>query len=66
MSAKVFRNDLNPRVAVTGIMGVGNALYKWYSPEGPMSFHQITDMYIDLFLKGLRNQKVKKQQRKKN
>ena len=65
MSAKVFRNDLNPRVVVTGIMGVGNALYKWYSPKGPMSFHQITDMYIELFLKGLKYQKNEKKQREK-
>ena len=54
IDAKVFRDDLNPRVIVAGIMGVGNAIYKWFSPDGPLSFSDITRDYIEFFIEGLR------------
>jgi AcrR family transcriptional regulator len=54
IDAKVFRDDLNPRLIVDGIMGVGNAIYKWFSLDGPLSFSDITRDYIEFFIEGLR------------
>ena len=54
IDAKVFRDDLNPRLIVAGIMGVGNAIYKWFSLDGPLSFSDITRDYIEFFVEGLR------------
>lgn len=53
IQAKVFRSDLNPRVISSGIIGVGNALYKWFSPDGPLSFDDVTRIYINFFLNGI-------------
>jgi len=49
---KVFRSDLNLRVIVDGIIGVGNATYKWFSFDGPLSIDEIARMYTELFLNG--------------
>ena len=57
IAANLFRTDLNPRVVVVGIMGVGNAIYKWFSPDGPLSFSEIANMYVELFIQGLRRDK---------
>lgn len=56
VSAEVFRDDLNPRVVVAAIMGAGNAIYKWFSPTGPLSFQAIAEIYVELFVSGLRRQ----------
>lgn len=57
IDAKVFRDDLNPRVIVAGIMGAGNAIYKWFSLDGPLSFSNITRMYVEFFIEGIRYKK---------
>jgi TetR/AcrR family transcriptional regulator, cholesterol catabolism regulator len=54
ISAKVFRDDLNPRVVVAGIMAAGNAVYKWFSPSGPLTFEDIASTYVELFIHGLK------------
>ncbi|MBW1672967.1 MAG: TetR family transcriptional regulator [Deltaproteobacteria bacterium] len=56
IDAKVFREDLNPRIIVAGIMGVGNAFYKWFSFDGPLSFDEVADIYIELFLSGIKRE----------
>ena len=55
ISAKVFRDDLNPRVIVAGIMAAGNGIYKWYSPTGLLTFQEIASTYVELFVHGLKN-----------
>jgi len=56
MDAGVFRNDLNPRVIVVGIIGVGNALHKWFSFDGPYSFDEIVGIYLEFFINGIKKQ----------
>ena len=56
IDTKVFREDLNPRVIVAGIMGVGNAIYKWFSFDGPLDFHEVASTYIKLFLSGIKKE----------
>ena len=58
IEAKVFRNDLNPRVIVAGILGTGNALYKWFAFDGPLSFDDIVRIYLDFFMQGLKYKDV--------
>jgi AcrR family transcriptional regulator len=57
MANNVFRKDFNPRVIVAGLMGVGNALYKWFSPKGPLKFNEVSDMYIQVFMDGIKDRK---------
>jgi len=56
IAAGVFQDDFDPRVIVAGIMGVGNAIYKWFSFDGPLSFDDIADAYVDFFLNGIREE----------
>ncbi len=56
IEAGVFRKDFDPRIIVAGIMGVGNAVYKWFSFEGPLGFDEMTAAYVDFFLKGVRRE----------
>lgn len=53
IEAKVFRDDLNPRVIVDGVISIGNGIYKWFSFDGPLTFNQIADMYVELVMTGL-------------
>jgi len=53
IKAKVFRDDLNPRVVLGGIMGIGNSLHKWFSPAGPLTYDEVTQTYIEFFLNGI-------------
>ncbi len=55
--AKVFREDLNPRVITAGIMGVGNAVYKWFSLNGPLKFQEVAAMYIEASINGIKGKK---------
>jgi AcrR family transcriptional regulator len=57
IAAKIFRDDLDPRVVVSGIVGVGNSIYKWFSPTGPLTFQAIAEMYIELFISGLKSKR---------
>jgi AcrR family transcriptional regulator len=54
IDAKVFREDLNPRVIVAGLMGVGNAVYKWFSQNGPLKFQEVADIYIEASINGIK------------
>lgn len=55
IQANVFRHDLDARVIVSGLMGVGNAVYKWFSPKGPLKFSEVCDTYIEVFMNGMKN-----------
>lgn len=54
IEAKIFRDDLDPRVIVAGVISIGNGIYKWISFDGPLSFNQIADTYVEFVLAGLR------------
>lgn len=54
IAAKVFLDDFNPRVIVNAIFGASNSLYKWFSFNGPLSFNEVTQMYIDFFIRSLK------------
>jgi AcrR family transcriptional regulator len=51
---QVFRNDLNARVIVAGIIAAGNATYKWFSVDGPLSFDEVARVYTEFFLSGIK------------
>ncbi|AJY41820.1 TetR family transcriptional regulator [Burkholderia humptydooensis] len=44
--------DIPPHVAVTGILGMCNWLYTWYSDKGPMSSTEIAEYYVSMLTKG--------------
>lgn len=43
----------DPAVTARALLGVMNWTITWYRPEGEYSISQISDLYADLFLKGL-------------
>lgn len=43
----------DPRVAVYGILGMGNWLYRWYRPGGRFTPAEIAGQYADMVLDGL-------------
>lgn len=53
IDAKVFRDDLAPRVVVAGIISIGNGLCKWFSFDGPLSFAEVANVYVELVMTGL-------------
>jgi len=55
--AKIFRDDLDPRVVVSGIIGVGNAIYKWFKFEGSLTYDDVVYIYTQFFLSGLKGEK---------
>jgi len=55
--AGVFRDDLNPRVVVSGIIGVGNAIYKWFKFDGSLTYDDVVHIYTQFFLRGLMRDK---------
>jgi len=45
---------LDVKVVTLAIMGMGNWLYQWYSPEGRLSIGQIDQVFYDLVMQGLK------------
>lgn len=52
VEAGVFR-DVDPKFAGFLILSVGNWLYQWYNPAGPLSPEEIADCFTDMILQGL-------------
>lgn len=50
----VFRNDLDPRLVMLGILGMHNWIHRWYVPGGRNSLTEIGDAFVALVLSGLR------------
>lgn len=50
---KVFRSDLDTRIAVFGLMGMLNWTHKWFHPQGRHKMDQIGEIFISLFLEGM-------------
>lgn len=51
---KTFRSDLHLRVIVSGILGMGNIIYKWFSAHGPLGFGEIARIYAEMILNGIK------------
>jgi AcrR family transcriptional regulator len=48
-----FRDDIEPQVAVMGILGMFNWMHRWYRPEGPRSLTALGDDLVKLALASL-------------
>ncbi|MDQ0217309.1 TetR/AcrR family transcriptional regulator [Peribacillus cavernae] len=48
-----FRQDLNAEIVTFGILGIANWSYEWFNPEGSMSEKEVTDIFVEMFLKGI-------------
>jgi TetR/AcrR family transcriptional regulator, cholesterol catabolism regulator len=54
MASGVFRNDLDPRLVMLGILGMHNWIHRWYVPGGRNSLTEIGDAFESMVLSGLR------------
>jgi AcrR family transcriptional regulator len=52
IAAKEFRS-VDPRLVSFALLGIGQTVGRWYSPDGPSSPDQIAGQYIDLIFNGL-------------
>lgn len=50
----VFRNDLDPWVAMKAIVGMCNATLIWFSPGGTLSTRDLAEAFSSMVLEGLR------------
>jgi len=46
-------NPYDPKIVTLAILGMGNWLYQWYSPNGRLSIDEIAGIFSDLIMKGL-------------
>ncbi|MFC0473463.1 TetR/AcrR family transcriptional regulator [Halalkalibacter kiskunsagensis] len=49
-----FREDLNVDVVTLAILGAVNWSYHWFDPKGELNEKEVTAIYIDLILNGLK------------
>jgi AcrR family transcriptional regulator len=49
---QVFK-DLDPKIVSFMILGALNWLYQWYSPKGPLSPKEITNIFCQVFIDGM-------------
>ena len=48
-----FRSDINAPIVTFGILGIANWSYNWFNPEGSMSDREVTEIFVDMVLKGI-------------
>jgi TetR/AcrR family transcriptional regulator, cholesterol catabolism regulator len=48
-----FRTDIDPSVAVLGIIGMFNWMHRWYNPNGSRSLSDFGDVFIEMALSSL-------------
>jgi AcrR family transcriptional regulator len=48
-----FRTDVDPSVAVLGIMGMFNWIHRWYNPDGERSLAEFGEVFIEMALSAL-------------
>jgi AcrR family transcriptional regulator len=48
-----FRSDIDPTVAVLGIIGMFNWMHRWYNPKGERSLADFGDVFIEMALSSL-------------
>ncbi|MBM7703743.1 TetR family transcriptional regulator [Metabacillus iocasae] len=51
-----FRSDLNPSIVTFGMLGMANWSYQWFNPNGSMTDEEVSEMFIDIMLKGIEQQ----------
>jgi AcrR family transcriptional regulator len=49
-----FDADLDPRVAMLGLLGMSNWVHRWYRPGGRMTLRQIGEQFGRMSIEGLR------------
>ncbi|WP_322857720.1 hypothetical protein [Mycobacterium shigaense] len=54
VASGVFRKDLDPRLAMLGILGMHNWIHPWYVPGGRNSLTEIGDAFAAMVLSGVR------------
>lgn len=52
-AAGEFRSDIDPPVAVRGVLGMFNWMPRWFDPSGPRSLVEISEDFVELALGGL-------------
>ncbi|MBD8028300.1 TetR/AcrR family transcriptional regulator [Ureibacillus sp. Re31] len=52
-----FRKDLRSDIVTFGILGMVNRSYNWYNPDGEVSEEELVDIYMDIIINGLINNK---------
>jgi hypothetical protein len=50
---KVFRSDIDARVAAFGILGMCNWISRWYNPKKRIGVRELIDSYSNLALGGI-------------
>lgn len=53
MDAGIFRQDIDAKVTALGIIGMGNWVYQWFSPEGVYRAEEIGGFFENLIIEGL-------------
>lgn len=48
-----FRTDIDPSVAVLGIIGMFNWMHRWYNPDGKRSLADFGEVFIEMALSSL-------------
>jgi TetR/AcrR family transcriptional regulator, cholesterol catabolism regulator len=48
-----FRKDVDPRVAMLGVVGMANWVHRWYRLDGPFSLRAIGDQFATMAVEGL-------------
>lgn len=51
---QVFRDDLSPRLAAFGLIGMINWTHRWFHPDGPLSAEEVARTFASLAIDGLR------------
>jgi TetR/AcrR family transcriptional regulator, cholesterol catabolism regulator len=54
VASGVFRDDLDPRLVMLGILGMHNWIHRWYVPGGRNTLAEIGDAFAAMTLAGLR------------
>jgi AcrR family transcriptional regulator len=52
-AAGQIAEDLNPRMAVFGVLGMVNWINQWYRPDGPLSAGEIADVFATMCVRAL-------------
>lgn len=48
-----FRSNLNPSIVTFGVLGIANWSYNWFHPEGSLTDYEVTEIFVDMILKGI-------------
>lgn len=51
-----FRRTADPTIVALGIFGMCNWAYQWYDPRGALTPHEISEMFSDMVLAGIRSE----------